>query len=140
MIMTFVITALLIIPAAILILVGDQVGDLLDQLALLHHVGNFADHQLPHAIAEAFDAILAVSLILGLGGVEAGADAEGALAALVGRRNRRGAAPSWSSSGSSRLATRHNSRSTPRARPGPRAGCRASRKSCSISSATKWSS
>ncbi len=69
--------------------VGDQLGDLLDQLALGHLVGDFGNHQLILPAAQPLYPGVAVGLVLRLGGMEAPAHAEAAAPALVSGGDRR---------------------------------------------------
>ena len=69
--------------------IGDQLGDLLDQLALRQHVGNLGDDQLPLPAAQLLDpGLFPVALFVAPGG-EAAAQPDRALAAGIGRADRR---------------------------------------------------
>ena len=70
--------------------IGDELRDLLDQPAFRHPIGHFRDHQLVLPAAEAFDARIAIGLVLRFGGMEPPAHAETAAPALVRRGDRLG--------------------------------------------------
>ena len=73
------------------LLVRDDLRDLLDQLALGHLIRDFADDQLPLPAAQTLYPRVAVCRALGLGGMEAPADAEGAATGLISRTDGFGA-------------------------------------------------
>ena len=69
--------------------VGDQLGDLLDQLGLGHLIRDFRDDQLPLPAAHPLDPGGDVGLVLRLGRVEPAAQAEGAAPRAIGLADRR---------------------------------------------------
>ena len=71
-------------------LVGDQLGQLLDQLGLGHHVGHLGNHQLPLPASQPFDpAVFPHARRIAPGG-KAPAHPQRALAGFIGARNRLG--------------------------------------------------
>ena len=63
--------------------VSNQLCDLLDQLALLHLVRNFGDHQLPGSARQSFYTRFAIRCVLCISGMETGPHAQGAATGFI---------------------------------------------------------